>query len=142
MTGDVLDLLKQQYCSDLELEERSLNKYMIHTGYTYPDGDELHILLEKQDDAWCFTDDGHTMMWLSYSDFELTDTRRSLLEKTLRSNNVRIDDGVLYVSCSNRDYDRLGACLRSMIQTEIQLTDLQYLEKDVVRDTFNEDLRQ
>lgn len=70
---ELIENLKKSICSGLEVEPRTVNKFMIHTGYTYPDGDELHIVMVNEDGNWTFSDDGHTIMWLSYGDFNITD---------------------------------------------------------------------
>lgn len=41
---------------------------MVHTGKWFEDGDELHIIFKCSDEEGIYlTDEGHTMMWLSYS---------------------------------------------------------------------------
>lgn len=133
---DLIGILKKSICSGLEVESRTLNRFMIHTGYTYPDGDELHIILVKEDDCWLFSDEGHTMMWLSYEDFKLTEMRKSLLDRTLRTNGVSLKDGSLFIPIKAHDVDSIGLSLKSLIQTEIQVADLLYLDKEAVRDRF------
>ena len=53
------------------------------------DGDELHIVLKITDDDIVITDEGHTMMWLSYEDFKFTPTRESMFRKIISQNCVR-----------------------------------------------------
>ena len=55
---------------------------LVHTSMYYDDGDELHIVLKREGDGFVFTDEGHTMMWLSYTDFEFTPERLDLMENT------------------------------------------------------------
>jgi hypothetical protein len=130
--------LRKSSCSDLEVERRTTNRFMIHTGYTYPDGDELHILLVDNDGKWILTDEGHTTMWLSYENFKITDSRRNLLDRTLNTNGVTLSDGELYIEVNPNS---AGLGLRSIIQAEIQIADLLYLSKENVKDTFMEDLK-
>lgn len=133
--------LKKSNCSGLEVEPRTVNRYMIHTGYTYPDGDELHILMVKEDNGWEFTDEGHTMMWLSYENLNITDSRRTLLDRTLRTNGISLIDGSLSIVIDTDSVDSISLSLRSIIQAEIQIADLLYLDKEMVRDTFIDDLK-
>lgn len=126
---------------DCEIEERGKDRYMVHTGYTYPDGDELHILIEKSDGSWIITDEGHTMMWLSYEDFNITETRKTLLSRTLNTNGITMKNGELFVVCP-KDKSEIGIALRSMIQAQIQIADLLFLDRETIRDTFLEDLKE
>lgn len=137
----IINGLKKAVCSGLEIENRTANRFMIHTGYTYPDGDELHILLIKEGEGWILSDEGHTMMWLSYEDFSLTDARKSILDRILNTNGVSLSDGEISVPIDAGDSDSIVIALRSMIQAEIQLADLLYLDKEKVRDRFVDDLK-
>jgi len=136
----IIQMIKESATSDIEIEYREPNTYMIHTGFTYPDFDELHIILTKRNGDWILTDNGHTMMWLSYDDFTMTRTRKILLNKTLNQNNVVLDDGVLLVRCPDNVGD-MGLALRSIITTELQMADLIFMKKESVKDTFIEDLK-
>ena len=128
----IIGNLREGIRSELEAEERTVNGFMIHTGFTYPDGDELHIIMSEDEGGWRFSDEGHTMMWLSYEDFNLTDSRRSMLDRTLKCNGVSMDGGEMYIR-----FDADSACiaLRSLIQAEIQAADLLYLDKEILRNT-------
>lgn len=128
----IIGKLREGIRSELEAEELTVNGFMIHTGFTYPDGDELYIILSEDEGGWRFSDEGHTMMWLSYEDFNLTDSRRSMLDRTLKGNGVSMDRGELYIGF---DADTVCDALRSMIQAEIQVADLLYLDKEIPRDT-------
>ena len=139
--NDVIDNLKKTICSGLEIETRTTNRFMIHTGYTYPDGDELHILLVKDDEKWKLTDEGHTMMWLSYENLNMTDSRKDALDRTLKGNGVSLSDGELSIDIDADSPDSAGLALKSLIQTEIQAADLLYLNKEVIKDTFMDDLK-
>ncbi|WII06787.1 DUF1828 domain-containing protein [Methanomassiliicoccales archaeon LGM-RCC1] len=138
---ELIGYLKKSICSGLEVEPRTVNRFMVHTGYTYPDGDELHILMINEDGGWMFSDEGHTMMWLSYEDFNLTDLRKDLLERTLKTNGVSFKDGALYIPIDTSAVDSIGLSLKSLIQAEIQVADLLYLDKETVKDTFIDDLK-
>lgn len=136
----IIGSIKQSAGSEIDVEPYTQDRYLVHTGFTYPDGDELHIVLTKKGNDWIFTDDGHTMMWLSYEEFNLTYSRRNLLNRTLNSNGVSLNEGRLTIKCPS-DMDGIGVALRSMIMTELQIADLLYLDKKVVKSTFVEDLK-
>lgn len=138
---EVINNLKKSMCSGLEIEPRTMNRFMIHTGYTYPDGDELHIMMIIEGGEWFFSDEGHTMMWLSYEDFKLTDSRKAILDRTLATNGTSFSDGTLSITIDTTSVDSIALSLKSLIQTEIQVADLLYLDKETVRDTFIDDLK-
>lgn len=143
MTGSDIDRmaesLKNSICSKISLEPRGIDRYLIHTGFTFQDGDEIHLVLKKKNDRWIITDDGHTLMWLSYEDLNLSETRRAILDVTLSSNNVSFDDGRIYIDCTDSN---AGQCLMSMIQAILQTADLLYLSRNSVRNTYTDDVKQ
>ena len=133
----VMGAMKEAMRPSISFEPRGIGAYLVHTGHTYPDGDELRIVLRNRDGEWILTDDGHTMMWLSYGDFKLTESRKALLDTTLASNCAEIEDGRIWISLAERDP---AAVLTSFIQTLIQVADLPiYLSRHSVRSTFSED---
>ena len=135
----MLDAIRRSLCSGVEIEERGIDRYAIHTEFTYPDGDELRIILKKQGEEWMFTDEGHTMMWLSYEDFNLrTDTRNNLFSRTLSYNHAALEDGRI---CIRFKPDRICGAIHSMIQVLIQTADMLYMDRENVRNTFVEDLQ-
>lgn len=125
MTDCVIDRLVESVnkgtCSEISLEPRGVDRFLVHTGFTFQDGDELHIVLKKKDGRWIITDDAHTLMWLSCEDPCLPETCRTLLDTTLSSNNVSFDDGRIYIDCTDRDPEQ---CLMSMIQAILQTVDV------------------
>lgn len=139
-TDSIIGSIKQSAGSEIDVEQYTKDRYLVHTGFTYPDGDELHIVLTKKGNDWILTDDGHTMMWLSYEEFNMTDSRKDLLNRTLNTNGISLDDGKLSIKCPE-DTDGIGVALRSMIMTELQMADLLYLGRRVVKSTFVEDLK-
>lgn len=137
--SQIAESLKSGISSKISLESRGVDRYLIHTGFTFQDGDEIHLILKRKDGRWIITDEAHTLMWLSYEDFNLSETRRTMLDVTLSSNNVSFDDGRIYIDCTDRD---AGQCLMSMIQAILQTADLLYLSRNNVRSTYTDDVKQ
>lgn len=144
MTGNseqMIAVIKRSMCDDTGYAELGMNRTLLHTGHFFPDGDEFRIVLEykeeKDEDGWILTDDGHTAMWLSYEDFEITDSRRDVLRRILNTNGAKFDEGEVYIRC---DENNAGRALKSLIQTIQQMSDLIFLRKEIVRNTFNEEL--
>ncbi len=106
------------------MEPRGGDRYLIHTGYTFPDGDELHMVLERRDDEWRITDDAHTLMWLSFEDFDESAERMTALDEVIKSNGVSLENGRISVDCTEDD---AGERLRTMTQTLLQVARLLHL---------------
>lgn len=131
--NDIIENMKRFVCTSFSVEERGINAYLVHTGFFFPDGDELHIVLRLVDGRWILTDNGHTLMWLSYEDFNMTPTRESLLRKAVESNFLTLDEDCISVDV---DPSNGSAALRSMVQALLQIADLLYLDRQTVRSTF------
>lgn len=136
---EIISGMKKAMCSGFSTEPRGINAFMIHTGFTYPDGDELHIMLRQKDGTWILTDDGHTMMWLSYENVNMTASRMALLTKTLGYNYISFDEGQMWVAV---DSFNSGNALKSMIQALVQAADILYLNRQNVQSTFSEDVKE
>ena len=135
---DMLKAIRRSLCAGVEIEEKGIDRYVVHTDFTYPDGDELRIILKKYDGQWIFTDEGHTMMWLSYDELNLNSASRSnLLSRTLASNHAELIDGRI---CIRFKQNEAGGAIHSMIQALIQTADLIYTDREVIRSTFVEDM--
>jgi len=143
MTGNyeqIIEAIRRSMCADTGYTEIGMNRTLLHTGHFFPDGDEFRIVLEyRGEEGWVITDDGHTAMWLSYEDFEITDSRKDILRRILNTNGVKFDEGEVYVEC---DENNAGRALKSLIQAIQQMSDLIFLRKETVRSTFNEELKE
>ena len=114
------DSMRRAICGSIEFRELGIGKSLVHTGYTYPDGDEFRIVLEiKKNGEVLLTDEGHTMMWLSYEDFNLTDSRTDMIRRSLSS--VEFEDGEIFVPC---DSSNIGAALQTLIQALQSVSDM------------------
>lgn len=135
----VIESIKSSICSNVELKELGINEYLIHTRLTYSDGDELRIVLkQKKDQSWILTDEGHTVMWLSYDDYNMTPSRQDLFNKIITQNNVCQDKGCIFVSVT---LENIGPAIYSLAQAILQIADLTYLDHKRVASTFLEDMK-
>ena len=100
---------------------------LVHTSMYYDDGDELHIVLKREGDGFVFTDEGHTMMWLSYTDFEFTPERLDLMERILSQNNACFEEGRILVRFGTPS--EAGYALSSITEAIIQVADLCRLDQ-------------
>lgn len=130
--------MERAMCPGFSAEEIGRDTYLVHTGYTFQDGDELHIVLRRGEDGWMLTDNGHTTMWLSYEDFAVTESRRAVLMRTLSYNYARYDEGRIWMPLGEED---AGGVIKSMVQAILGAADLLYLNRQNVRSTFSDDVK-
>jgi len=57
---------KRKVCDELALEQEGQGRHLVHTPFSFDDGDNLIIVLKRDGDAWILTDEAHTYMHLSY----------------------------------------------------------------------------
>ncbi len=134
-------LVRKSICRQFDLEEICQNEYLVHTDKYFDDGDELHIVLKEDGKGGILlTDEGHTLMWLSYEDFNLTPIRKSILDGIISQNRVNLDEGRITASSTSVEY--VGEALSSMVQAIIQVADMRRLSYSNVMSTFLEDIKE
>ena len=131
--------IMKSICSLYEFEDISNGEYLIHTNMYFDDGDELHIVMMESDDGYTLTDEGHTMMWLSYEELRFTGNRKKLLDGILGQNDVTMVNGEILTSVDSPE--EVGPALFNMIQAIMQTSSLRYLSRNNVVNTFLEDVR-
>ena len=133
---------RKKVCSEIHLHPEGVNRYRVFTPFVFDDGDNLAIVLkEEEDGAWTLTDEGHTLMHLTYSiDAKELErgTRQKVIASVLFRFGVENDRGELVIRIPG---DRFGDALWSFIQALIRISDLTYLSRSRVYSTFLEDLR-
>lgn len=105
----------------------------------FDDGDELHIVMTESDDGYTLTDEGHTMMWLSYEELRFTGNHKKLLDGILEQNDVAMVNGKIMTSVDSPE--EVGPALFNMVQAIMQTSSLRYLSRNNVVNTFLEDVR-
>ena len=134
-----IEEIKRSICHSYNLEDLGSGDYLIHTDKYFDDGDELHIVL-KTSDGLSLTDEGHTMMWLSYEDYIFTPLREALLKNIISQNQVRLEEGRI---CTFMEaIDEIGESLSCMEQAIIQVADMRHLSRSNVANTFLDDIRE
>ena len=105
----------------------------------FDDGDELHIVMTESDDGYKLTDEGHTMMWLPYKELRFTGNQKKLLNWILGQKDVAMVNGKIMTSVDSPE--EVGPTLFNMIQAIMQTSNLKYLSRNNVVNTFLEDVR-
>lgn len=130
---------KQKVSAKIKLQPEGVDRYRVFTPFMFDDGDHLAVVLKQDDGSWVLSDEGHTLMHLTYEMDEKqiqAGTRQKVMTNALSVYSVADRDGELIEKIKGDDY---GNALFSFIQALMKLSDLSYLTKERVRSTFKED---
>ena len=136
---DIVSDFKKKVCDQISLDEEGLLRYHVNTPFTFDDGDSYVILLKNVEGKWQLSDEGHTLMHLSYwIEGELLEEgrRKELIEGIAESFNLRVSDGQLILGIEN---ELFGDSLFSYIQALVKISDIDFLSVERVKSTFLED---
>ncbi|MEI6795563.1 MAG: DUF1828 domain-containing protein [Methanomassiliicoccales archaeon] len=131
---------RKKVCGEIRLVKKSVDRYFVRTPFMFNDGDVFKIILKKDSDArWILSDEGHTMMHLSYLDMDLkAKTRQKVINDARSMFNIEDRSGELVIVPEKEEF---GEALYSMVQGILHITDVEYLNRENVRSTFMDDLK-
>ena len=87
--------LRSAICQEVEIAEDSAGRYLVHVPFMFADGDHYVIIAEHDGAGWAFTDEGHTLMHLSYTMPRLNKKSREIIDRVLQTHRVENEQGVL-----------------------------------------------
>lgn len=134
--------LRKKICSQIDLIGEGENRYRIFTPFQFFDGDHFAIVLKKENDSWIITDEGHTLMHLTYSINEkdlYKGNRYEIIRNALSYYNVEDFNGAYMKKVPDEAF---GDTLFNYIQALMKISDVEYLSEDRVKSTFMEDFHQ
>lgn len=123
----------------VRLESEGLDRYRVVTPFMLDDGDHLAVILRRDNNRWLLTDEGHTIMQLTYRMDEKDlqrGTRQKIITSTLMLHSIEDRDGELVVPVPDQ---RFGDALYSFVQGLLKINDVTFLSRERVRSTFLED---
>ena len=143
-----MEIIEQDFrravCEQIDLLSEGNQRFRVFTPFEFEDGDRLSIVL-KQDPAsrnWMLSDEGHTLLHLTYYDISSKDlragTRQKIIASALTAFQVEDRDGELVASVRENHY---GDALYSFVQALLKITDLSFLSRERVHSTFVDDFR-
>jgi uncharacterized protein DUF1828 len=140
-TENIISDILSRICSGIEVLPEGLDRYLIITPFVFDDGDSIKIVLKDYGSKNPYlTDEGHTLMHLSYNNVNIDSGSRSqLFEDILSRNLIRNEDGELIQKIS--DVKDLGDNVYTYVQGLLNVSDLEYLKRERVRSTFYEDVK-
>lgn len=132
---------RQTVCEQVRIEPEGANRFRVFTPFMFNDGDHLAIVLKKEGRGWLLSDEGHTLMHLTY---ELDERdlrgggRQKIISNALSAFTVEERNGELIIAIEDARY---GDALYSFIQALMKISDVSYLSRERVRTTFFEDVK-
>ena len=140
MATEVERWLHERFCSELRLEPIDDDRIRVFTPFRFDDGDHLKIILKRTNGSWALTDEGHTLMHLSYavSEEEMKqESRQTLMEGALSLFDVQNRGGELLLPLNE---DNVGDAIYEFAEAMIKVADVAYLSRERVRVAFFQDV--
>jgi hypothetical protein len=135
--------LKNSLCAEVTIKSRGRDDYSVFVPFCFADGDALKIVLKcAVDGSYLLTDEGHTLMYLSYQDIDIDDSpaRRDLLEKILSSHFMEERDGRLVMPyIASKD---LAPAVFTFTQGLLKIGDMTLWKKERLKSMFMENFKQ
>lgn len=148
MTSDVhtLETLREKISNRLRtavsLEPRGINSYRVNTPFYFADGDNLKIIINRTESGkWTVTDEGHTLMYLSYYNMDISaGTKADILSSILKSHYMSEDRGRLVLEVETED--DAADSIFTFAQGILKVSDMTMWKKERVRSMFYEYFRE
>ncbi len=131
----------EKVSKQVRLVAEGLDRYRVFTPFSFDDGDNLAIVLRKEEGQWVFSDEAHTYMHLTFDGNERdlqTGTQRTIISNALSSFQIEDRDGELLLHVPN---ERFGDALYSLVQAILKISNVSFLSRERVRSTFFEDFK-
>jgi hypothetical protein len=139
VSKEIIMAFKESACGDITLESAGVNRYIVQVPFTFTDGDHYVVILRQEGQGWILSDEGHTFMHLSYElrerEFE-AGNRRKIIEDILTSYQIENRDGELVLAVP---VGRYGDALFTFVQAITRITDITFLDRATIKNTFRED---
>ena len=134
--------LKESICKDIDVFPEGKSRFAVDTPFCFEDGDSFTIVLKKSNDRWYFTDEGHTLMHLSYEGADISlekGKRKQYLDSILATHYIENDNGELKCGVEDEHY---GDALFTFIQGLTKITDLSFISRERIASLFLEEFRE
>lgn len=139
VTTDIINSFREKVCREVDVESAGTNRFSVHTPFMFDDGDHFVVILRRDDGRWVLTDEGHTLMHLSYADVDASKgSRAKLIDHALTVHGLRNDLGELQLEVPDEAF---GDALFTFIQALTRITDVAQWTRERVKSTFWEDFR-
>ena len=138
--SSIRESLHHKLAEGFEVYERRPGNYQLVIPILHEDGDMVDVYLQDSplgDEYVRICDFGMTLMRLSYTFDITTSTRQQILDSILINNNVRNNDGDLYLDAPFR---LLYESILQFVGCTQKVCNMRYWSREVVRSAFYDDL--
>lgn len=133
---NILQSLKSQIHSNINSRPLTGSKIQIWLPVYYEDGDMIDIYIESiSDDKYRITDNGMTIMKLSYSYDINTDNKKKILNQIVESNGLSMENGILI---KDVEKDMLYKELMGFSNSIIRISTMSYFKREMIKNMFYE----
>lgn len=133
---------RNKVCSEISIVPEGTSRFRVLTPFLFDDGDCLGIVLKQENGGWLFSDEGHTLMHLTYGIDEKDlqrGSRQKIIANTLETFHLKDKQGELTMNIPG---ERFGDGLFDFAQALLKISDVTYLNRERVKSTFMEDFRE
>jgi len=128
---------RRKVCQEIDVEPQGVDRYIVYTPFMFDDGDHFVVLLRKDSSGWFITDQGHTLMHLSYSGVDVGKGNRArIVEESLAAQRIENRDGELRIAVADREF---GDALYSYLEGLSKITTVTHMTHERVASTFMDD---
>lgn len=126
-------------CKEIRLLPEGIGRWVILHPFTFDDGDHFTVILRNSGAQWWLTDEGHTLMHLSYEDVNLEQSGyMAIIDNALAAFGLTNRQGEFTLSIPEH---RFGDALFSFLQALVKISDVKYLQRERVRSLFEEEFK-
>lgn len=140
-TTAIQNEIRETVATQISIQQEGTDRYRIFTPFCFNDGDHLTIVLKQDNNRWTFSDEGHTLMHLSYEidEKELRKgSRAKIILDSLNAFGIEDKNGELLIETSPNQF---GNALFTFVQGLLKVTDVTFLSRERVKVLFLEDFR-
>lgn len=131
---------KGKVSSHVNLVSEGISRYQVRHPFTFDDGDHFVILLKQYGDRWYLTDEGHTIMHLSYEGLSLDKgSYKEVIDNTVTSFGLNNKEGELILQIPE---ERFGDAFFTFTQALIKISDIKYLERERIKSLFMQEFKE
>ncbi len=136
--------LRNSLGQQINVIKEGYGRYPVLTPFQMDDGDGFNVVLKGSEngDEWLLTDEGSTMMHLSYwISFDQLNkgTRKKIITDIVNRYAINFSNGVLSMPLRRAE---IGDGVLTFIHALSRITDVEFLNRENVRATFREDWKQ
>jgi len=136
-TDSLISEIRRKICSEIDIESEGVDRYIVYTPFAFDDGDHFVVLLRKNGSGWFVTDEGHTLMHLSYCGVGVsTGGRARVVEECLAAHDIENHNGELRLAVPGEE---VGDALYSFLQAISRVSTVTQMTQERVASTFLED---